>query len=52
MGKDLIFFIDNNTRKSIPISYFNEKGYELNLKYNPRLDYLQVIDKVLNEKKI
>lgn len=52
MGKDLIYFIDNNTRKSIPISYFNEKGYELNLKYNPRLDYLQVIDKVLNEKKI
>ena len=52
MGKDLISFIDNNTRKSIPISYFTEKGYEIKLKYSPRLDYLEIIDKLLNEKEI
>lgn len=52
MGEDLINFIDNNSRKSIPIKYFEEKGYKLELKYSPRLDYLQLIDKILHEKRI
>lgn len=47
MGKDFIDFIDNNDRKSIPISYFDEKGYLIDISYRPRIDYLKVIDNVL-----
>ena len=47
MGKDFIDFIDNNDRKSIPISYFEEKGYVLDISYIPRIDYLKVIDRII-----
>lgn len=43
-AQDFIWFIDNNKRKSIPISYFEEKGYKIKLNLNPRLDYLKIID--------
>lgn len=42
-AKDLLDFINNNQRKSIPLSYFEEKGKLIELKYNPRLDYISVI---------
>lgn len=42
----LFNFLDNNTRKSIPLSYFKEKGYIINFKLNPRIDYLSIIDKI------
>lgn len=41
---DLEFFLNNYNRKSIPITYFEEKGYIIKDKYNPRVDYLSVID--------
>lgn len=47
LGKDLIDFIDNNERKSIPFDYFKEKGYEIAMEYIPRLDYLKVLDLIL-----
>lgn len=47
LGKDFINFIDNNNRKSIPLNYFKEFGHEIELKYIPRLDYLKVIDTLL-----
>ena len=43
--EDLLYFIENNKRASIPISYFDEKGYIIKERINPRLDYLKVIDK-------
>jgi len=49
MGKDLIKFIECNDRKSIPVSYFEEFGYFLELKYNPRVDYISVIDNFIKE---
>ena len=39
-------FLDKNTRKSIPLSYFEKNGYIINDKYNPRGDYLEVLDKL------
>ena len=45
MGKDLINFIESNNRKSIPIDYFEDKAYNLEVKYIPRLDYLKVLEK-------
>jgi len=44
--EDLMDFIKNNERKSIPYDYFKEKGYIIELKYSPRLDYLKIIDEI------
>ena len=46
MGEDFISYIDNNDRKSIPIEYFEEKGYILDNGYIPRIDYIKVIDSI------
>lgn len=44
MSKDFINYIDNVDRKSISIDYFKEFGYLLKPKYQPRIDYLEIID--------
>ena len=44
--KELSDFLNNEDRKSIPYEYFKEKGYLIKLKYSPRLDYLDIIDKI------
>lgn len=45
-GKDIISFINNNSRKSIPYSFIEEKGYLIEQKIKPRLDYLSIIDQI------
>lgn len=45
-GNDIIHFIDNNQRKSIPFDYIKEKGYIVKEGILPALDYIKVIDKV------
>ncbi len=45
-GEDLLSFIATNERKSIPINYIKEKGFEIKLSYNPVLNYLKVIDQI------
>ena len=42
--EDLDLFLKNYNRKSIPITYFEDKGYIIKDKYNPRVDYLSIID--------
>lgn len=39
-------FVETTTRKSIPITYFKENGFEIKEKFNPRLDYLKIIDQL------
>ena len=39
-------FIKNEKRKSIPLSFFKEYGKIIDVKYEPRLDYLKVIDNI------
>ena len=46
LAKDFINFIDNNTKVTIPIEYFEEKAYKINDKFIPRVDYLEIIDKM------
>ncbi len=46
MANDFINFIDNNKKSTIPISYFEEYGYLIKDKYYPRVDYLEIIDKL------
>jgi len=49
-GEDLINFINNNDRKSIPLDYFEQNCYKLDIKYAPRLDYIKIVDKLIKEK--
>lgn len=45
----LINFIENNKRKSIPISYFEKHGYEIQVKWSPRIDYLKIVDDLIDK---
>ena len=47
MANDFIKFIDNNDKSIIPISYFEEYGYLIKDKFIPRVDYLEIIKKLL-----
>ena len=38
--------MENNKRKSIPLEYFETHGYIIKDKYNPRVDYLEIINKL------
>lgn len=46
LEKDLIDFINTSDKKSIPLEYFKEKGYLIKDKYAPRLDYLEILDRI------
>ena len=50
MGEDLMEYLKDNDRKSIPLSYFEENCYKISIKYAPRLDYIKIIDELLKEK--
>ena len=45
--KDLVSFIDNETRKSIPLEYFEKNAYLIKDNYKPRVDYLKIIDDLI-----
>ncbi len=47
LAKDLTNFLNTNDRKSIPLSYFKEYGYLIKDNYNPRVDYLKIIDQLI-----
>lgn len=42
-GIDLLEYIKNNNRHSIPYNYIKEKGFNIKLKYSPTLDYIKII---------
>lgn len=44
-AKDFLNYVYNNERKSLPYSLFKEKGYLIKYKLNPRIDYIEIIDK-------
>ena len=46
LTKDLLKFIDEVNKSIIPIDYFNEVGYLIKDKFLPRVDYLEIIDKM------
>ena len=54
-GSDFIEYIDHHDRASIPLSYFEQRGYLILDQYHPRVDYLKVIDQIYggaNESKL
>lgn len=48
-GEDILNFINNNSRKSIPYEYILEKGIKVESGYYPRLDYIKAIDERYGE---
>lgn len=44
-GTDFLNFIKTETRKSIPHDYFKTKGYLIKDKLQPKVDYLEIINK-------
>lgn len=52
-AKDFLEFIDNNSRKSIPIKYIRDNGYIIKPKIMPSVDYIEIIKEyggICNEK--
>lgn len=47
LARDLKQFLKNEDRSSIPLSFFEEFGYLIPEKYQPRLDYLSVVDEII-----
>lgn len=45
-GEQLITFIKEGKRKSIPLEYFEQFGYLIKESFRPRLDYLKIIDQL------
>ena len=45
MAKEFLSFLDNK-KSIIPIDYFKENGYKLKNKFTPRVDYLEIIEKM------
>ena len=50
MWEDIKNFINGDTRKSIPLSYFEEKGKLIPLSLRPRVDYLKCIEVMYEER--
>lgn len=46
-AKDFLEYIDNNDRKSIPYTFFQEKAYLIKDGYKPRIDYLKIVDDLI-----
>lgn len=42
----LIDYIETNKRKSIPLAFFEENAHKIKQGYNPRLNYLEIVDKL------
>lgn len=43
-AEKIFSFIQSNNRKSIPFCYFEKEGFLIKDKFNPRIDYLKIID--------
>ena len=50
LGKDFLDFIEKEKRKSIPYTYFQQKGYLIKDGYRPRIDYLNIVDTIIGGK--
>lgn len=45
--EDFIDYLNTNERKSIELDYFKKKGYLIKDGYNPRVDYLKIVDQII-----
>lgn len=47
--KKLLFFLNNTERKSIPLDFIKTNAYHIKDGYNPRIDYLKIVDKLIED---
>lgn len=45
-GEDLLEFIKNSDKKSIPYTFLKQTGYEIKEKFNPRIDYIETLNDI------
>ena len=50
-GESVISFEEKYHRKSIPLDYFKDNCFLIELKYTPRLDYIKVVEQIIKEVK-
>ncbi|MBR1937271.1 MAG: Holliday junction resolvase RecU [Bacilli bacterium] len=48
--KQLMNYLETSSKKSIPLSYFKENAYLIKDSYNPRIDYLKIVDHLMEVK--
>ncbi len=48
-GEDLLEFMHNTTRKSIPFDYIDTKGFPLNYNYTTGLDFIEGVNQAYKE---
>lgn len=46
-AEDLFDYLKNETRKSIPYSYFQKKAHKIEESMFPRLDYLKIVNQII-----
>ncbi len=46
-AKDFLSFLQKEERKSIPLEFFKTNAYQIKDGYNPRLDYLKIVDQII-----
>lgn len=44
--KDLTYYLENFKKSFVSYSFFKEKGFLIKEKFNPRIDYLSIIDDI------
>lgn len=49
-AKNLLDFLNNTTRKSIPIDFFRKNAYQIKDNYRPTIDYLKIVNKLIGGK--
>ena len=49
-AKNLLLFLEEKEKKSIPIDYFKKNAYLLKDSYMPRIDYLKIVDNLIGGK--
>lgn len=47
-AQEIIHFIGNEERKSIPLEVFKKKGIRLSISLNPRINYLDAVDQLFH----
>ncbi|MBP5679130.1 MAG: Holliday junction resolvase RecU [Bacilli bacterium] len=49
-AKKFLSYLKESEQKSIPLAYFQKEAYEIKDGYQPRIDYLKIVDQLLGGK--
>ena len=46
----LLKYMEETSKKSIPVDFFKQEGYLIKDGYTPRIDYLKIVDELIGGK--